>query len=53
MAYSHLISSEIPDRLKALISKIKSNGTNGHAAKYLIGGGTDLFVQKWTDLYKS
>jgi xanthine dehydrogenase small subunit len=36
-----------------MISKIKSDGTNGNAAQYRIGGGTDLFVQKWEDLYKS
>ena len=45
--------SEIPSRLKALISKIKSNGDGEKTIQYRIGGGTDLFVQKWEDLYKS
>ena len=44
---------EIPARLKALISNIKSNGGSEKTSQYRIGGGTDLFVQKWEDLYKS
>jgi xanthine dehydrogenase small subunit len=45
--------SEIPARLKKLKSKIKSNGDGEKTNQYRIGGGTDLFVQKWEDLYKS
>jgi xanthine dehydrogenase small subunit len=45
--------SEIPDRLKGLMNKIKSNGDSEKITQYRVGGGTDLFVQKWEDLYKS
>jgi xanthine dehydrogenase small subunit len=45
--------SEIPARLKELKNNIDSNGTNVNTVKYNIGGGTDLYVQKWEDLYKS
>jgi xanthine dehydrogenase small subunit len=45
--------SEIYDRLKILNSKIKSNGDSQRTSQYQVGGGTDLFVQKWEDLYKS
>ena len=45
--------SEIPARLKALVGKIKTNGDGERITNYRIGGGTDLFVQKWEDLYKS
>jgi xanthine dehydrogenase small subunit len=45
--------SEIPSRLKALLAKIKTNGDGERLTNYRIGGGTDLFVQKWEDLYKS
>jgi xanthine dehydrogenase small subunit len=45
--------SDIPGRLKALISTIKTNGDSEGIAQYRIGGGTDLFVQKWEDLYIS
>ena len=39
--------------MKKLKSKIKSNGDGEKTNQYRIGGGTDLFVQKWEDLYKS
>ena len=45
--------SEIPARLKTLVGKIKTNGDGERITNYRIGGGTDLFVQKWEDLYKS
>ena len=45
--------SDIPGRLKALKGKIKTNGDGERITNYRIGGGTDLFVQKWEDLYKS
>jgi xanthine dehydrogenase small subunit len=45
--------SEIPSRLKELKNQIGSNGVDGKSVKYNIGGGTDLYVQKWDDLYKS
>ena len=45
--------SEIPGRLKELLGKIKSNGDGDRTPRYRIGGGTDLFVQKWEDLYIS
>ena len=45
--------SDIPGRLKALKGKIKTNGDSERITNYRIGGGTDLFVQKWEDLYKS
>lgn len=45
--------TDIPDRLKALIAKIKTIGDGQRVTTYRIGGGTDLFVQKWEDLYKS
>jgi xanthine dehydrogenase small subunit len=45
--------TDIPGRLKALITKIKTNGDGQRVNNYRIGGGTDLYVQKWEDLYKS
>ena len=45
--------SDIPARLKAIIGKIKTNGDGERLTDYRIGGGTDLFVQKWESLYKS
>lgn len=45
--------SDIPERLKTLITKIHTNGDGEIINKYQIGGGTDLFVQKWEDIYKS
>jgi xanthine dehydrogenase small subunit len=45
--------SEIPERLKKLVTHVKSNGGLDKKTTYRIGGGTDLFVQKWEDLYKT
>jgi len=45
--------SDIPNRLIGLKSKIASNGDSERTTQYRIGGGTDLFVQKWEDIYKS
>lgn len=45
--------SEIPTRLKELKNQISKNGKDEQLVKYNIAGGTDLFVQKWEDLYKS
>ena len=44
--------SGIPARLKELKNQISKNGFD-QSPKYNIAGGTDLFVQKWEDLYKS
>jgi xanthine dehydrogenase small subunit len=48
-----LYFSGIPERLKALANKIHSNGGQDNIPKYQVGGGTDLFGQKWEDIYKS
>jgi xanthine dehydrogenase small subunit len=45
--------SEIPARLKTMADKIKTNSDGERISNYRIGGGTDLFVQKWEELYKS
>lgn len=45
--------SGIPDRLKELNRQIHTDGVDGKSTKYKIAGGTDLFVQKWGDVYKS
>jgi xanthine dehydrogenase small subunit len=45
--------SDIPARLKTLAGQIQSNGGQDILPRYQVGGGTDLFVQKWEDLYRS
>ena len=45
--------TEIHARLTKLKDTFGKNGVDGMPVKYNIAGGTDLFVQKWEDLYKS
>jgi len=45
--------TEIPKRLRNLKSKLDQNGAVDMTVQYNIAGGTDLFVQKWEDIYKS
>lgn len=45
----------IPNRLKNLNKEfiLKNKRTSKEKYKYLVSGGTDLYVQKWQDLYES
>jgi xanthine dehydrogenase small subunit len=45
--------AEIQSRLNDLKTKIETNGAVAESSPIRISGGTDLYVQKWTDLYKS